>query len=55
MHLIRLENIEPRKRKIKLVYYIKPVLGEDETISNTYLNLEYKEGSNLLCLKNISN
>ncbi len=55
VHLIRLENIEPRKRKIKLVYYIKPVLGEDETISNTYLNLEYKEGSNLLCLKNISN
>ena len=54
-HLIRLENIEPRKRKIKLVYYIKPVLGEDETISNTYLNLEYKEGSNLLCLENISN
>ena len=55
VHLIRLENIEPRKRKIKLVYYIKPVLGEDETISNTYLNLEYKEGSNLLCLENISN
>lgn len=44
VHLIRLENIEPRKRKIKLVYYIKPVLGEDETISNTYLNLEYKRG-----------
>lgn len=55
VHLIRLENIEPRKRKIKLVYYIKPVLGEDETISNTYLNLEYKEGSNLLFLENISN
>ena len=55
VHLIRLENIEPRKRKIKLVYYIKPVLGEDETISNTYLNLEYKEGSNLLCLENILN
>ncbi len=55
VHLIRFENIEPRKRKIKLVYYIKPVLGEDETISNTYLNLEYKEGSNLLCLENISN
>lgn len=55
VHLIRLENIEPRKRKIKLVYYIKPVLGEDEIISNTYLNLEYKEGSNLLCLENISN
>ena len=55
VHLIRLENIEPRKRKIKLVYYIKPVLREDETISNTYLNLEYKEGSNLLCLENISN
>ena len=55
VHLIRLENIEPRKRKIKLIYYIKPVLGEDETISNTYLNLEYKEGSNLLCLENISN
>lgn len=55
VHLIRLENIEPRKRKIKLIYYIKSVLGEDETISNTYLNLEYKEGSNLLCLENISN
>ena len=55
VHLIRLENIEPRKRKIKLVYYIKPVLGEDEINSNTYLNLEYKEGSNLVCLENITN
>lgn len=55
VNLVRLENIEPRKRKIKLLYYIKPVLGEDEIISNTYLNLEYKEGSNLLCVRNISN
>ncbi len=55
VNLLRLENIEPRKRKIKLVYYIKPVLGEDELMSNTYLNLEYKQDSNLLSVKNISN
>jgi len=36
-----LKNTEPKKREIKIVYYIKPVLGEDEINSLGYINLSY--------------
>ena len=34
INLITLENKNPQKKKLKLIYYIKPVLGEDEIKSN---------------------
>ncbi len=51
---ITLENNELKKKKIKLVYYLKPVLGEDELKTNQYLNLEFYENSNLICMKNLA-
>ena len=53
--LLTLKNLAPKKKKIKLVYYIKPVLEEDETKSNGYLELDNRENTNTLLLKNRAN
>ena len=37
--MLKLKNLEPNKRKLKLIYYIKPVFGEDE-IKNNVLTLK---------------
>lgn len=52
VNLLNLKNLAPKKKKIKLVYYVKPVLGEDEVNSNGYIELESKESSNTIILKN---
>ena len=51
---LHLENKEIKRKKLKIVYYVKPVLDEDEIKSNEYLKLEYNEKNNLLYLKNIA-
>lgn len=55
INILNLKNELPKKRKIKIVYYIKPVLDEDEIKSNGYLNLEFKEKSNMILCKNLAN
>lgn len=52
VQILKLENNTLKKQKIKLVYYLNPVLGEDKT--NSYLDLNYYENSNLLCVKNLA-
>ncbi len=54
VQILRLENNDLKKKKIKLVYYLKPVLGEEELKTNEYLNLEFYENSNLICMKNLA-
>ena len=49
--ILKLRNLEPNRRNLKLYYYIKPVLTEDEIKSNGYMNIE-KEG-NLINIKNL--
>ena len=39
INVLNLKNLEPNRRSIKLVYYIKPVLGEDEIKTNGYIKL----------------
>ncbi len=51
VNLIRLKNTEGTKKELKLIYYIKPVLEEDEIKSNGYLYVS-KEG-NLVLTKNL--
>lgn len=55
VNILNLKNTLPRKRTLKLVYYIKPVLGEDEIKSNGYINLEFNESSNMILAKNLAN
>lgn len=53
VNLVTLKNILPSKRKLKMVYFIKPVLGEDEEYTNGYIHLEWNKNSNLISAKNL--
>ena len=53
--ILKLKNTEPTKKKIELVYYIKPVLGEDEIKSDTHINVEYEIANNIVKAKNLYN
>ena len=55
LNILELKNLEAKKKKLRLIYYIKPVLGEDETMSNGYINVKYDENSNIIYAKNLSN
>ena len=54
INLITLENKNPQKKKLKLIYYIKPVLGEDEIKSNGFIYSYLNRDSNVLFLKNLN-
>lgn len=51
INILKLKNLEPNKRNIKLVYYIKPVLGEDEIKTNGYI--EINKENNIIIAKNL--
>ena len=55
IQIIKLKNETPRKRKIKLVYYIKPVIGEDETQTSQFFNIKFDRNSNTIIAKNLKN
>ena len=50
INILKLKNTIAGKRNLKLLYYIKPVLDEDEIKSNGYIGIE-KEG-NIIYAKN---
>ena len=54
LNILTLKNLAPKKRTVKLVYYIKPVLGEDELTSNGYIKLKNKENSNVIIARNMA-
>jgi len=51
INILKLKNLEPNKRKLKLVYYIKPVFGEDEIKTNGYI--EVSKENNIIIAKNL--
>ena len=53
INILKLTNNTIERKKVKIVYYIKPVLGEDETISNGYLKINYDVNSNLVIAENL--
>ncbi len=53
INVIRLKNTTDKKRKLKLIYYVKPVLGEDEIKTNGYIDLKLDEEKNVIIAKNI--
>jgi len=55
INILTLKNNAPKKKKIKIVYYAKPVLGEDEIKSDSYIKCEYEENSNVVVAKNLYN
>jgi cyclic beta-1,2-glucan synthetase len=55
VNLIHLENRMLESKNLKIVYYLKQVLDEDEIKSNGKINLEYNQSSNMIWMKNVSN
>lgn len=55
VNIIKLKNCLPKKRNIRLVYYIKNVLDEDEMKSSGYVDLNYNKDENYIEAKNIVN
>ena len=53
VNIVTLKNIEPVKKNLKLVYYIKPVFGEEELNTRSYINLKFKEQENFIYAKNV--
>ena len=51
INILKLKNLEPNKRKLKLVYYIKPTLGEDEIKTNGFI--EVQKDNNLIVVRNL--
>ena len=51
--ILKLKNVTANRKKLKLYYYIKPVIGEDEIKTNGYIDLAFDKNSNLLQAKNL--
>ena len=51
INILRLKNTMPEKRNLKLIYYVKTVLGEDETKTDGYIDLKFDD--NIIYAKNI--
>ena len=54
VQILDLENTQTSKKRLKLIYYIKPVLGEDEIKSKGFIKVNYQKSSNLITAENIS-
>ncbi|MBR6033598.1 MAG: hypothetical protein IKP28_02510 [Clostridia bacterium] len=52
--IVKLKNTKAEKRKLKVFYYLKPVLGENEEKNKTYIDLKYKD-SHVLEARNLAN
>mgnify|MGYP005765046221 CR=1 FL=1 len=55
VQILHLENKLAKRKELKLIYYVKPVLDEDEIKSNGFIDLKYNESANLITLENQSN
>ena len=55
INILTLKNNAPKKKKIKIYYYIKPVLGEDELKTDGYIKLQYEENSNVIIARKLYN
>ena len=53
INIIKLKNKTPNKKKLKLIYYVKPTLGEDEIKTDGYINLKYEANNNMITIKNL--
>ena len=51
--ILNLKNTTPNRKKIKLYYYIKPVMGEDEIKTDNYINLNFDKNNNIIYAKKI--
>ncbi len=55
INILTLKNNTPKKKKIEIFYYIKPVIGEDEIKTDSYIKLKHDENSNIIFAQNLYN
>ena len=55
IQILKLKNTTPNRKKLKLYYYIKPVLGEDEQKLTEYIHLKYDKNNNIIIAENLYN
>ncbi len=53
VNILNLKNTTQDKKNLSLIYYIKPVLGEDELKSNGYIDLNFNKNANLISVENL--
>lgn len=51
--ILNLKNTTPNRKKLKLYYYIKPVIGEDEIKSNGRIEVCFDSNGNLVEARNL--
>lgn len=51
--IVTLKNTTPNRKKLKLYYYIKPVIGEDELKTNQYITVNMERNNNIVYAKNL--
>lgn len=55
IQILHLKNTTPNRKKLKIYYYNKPVIGEDEQKITEYINLKYDKNNNILVAENLYN
>ena len=55
VQILKLKNLTVNRKKLKIIYYMKPVLGEDEIKSSSNINLDFDRNNNILCAENLYN
>ncbi len=55
VQILKLKNLTVNRKKLKIIYYMKPVLGEDEIKSSSNINLDFDRNNNILCAVNLYN
>ena len=53
VNIIRLKNMLHEKRKLKILYYMRPTFGENDIKTSGNINLEFDKKKNMLFAKNI--
>ena len=53
INLIKFTNNTLKRKNFKILYYIKPVLGEDDIKSNGYIKVDLDKNSNLIVAENL--
>ncbi len=51
--ILNLKNKTPNRKHVKLYYYIKPVIGEDEIKTGKNINLKFDRNSNIITADNL--
>ena len=52
VQLLTLKNTSQNRKKLKIYYYVKPTIGEDDLKTNGYIDLQFDKNNNILYAKN---